>query len=583
MPSCSFLTFGGESRLLDAVNASATMNFCAVRGSSVRAFLLRNHPSMSDELPAISLPKPKPKARTSARKRSTAWFPLRVDPTELTNKPELEWHEEWLQWFRSGWKGILVSVAVHVAVLTGLAMIVIQQVRRTDSQALESGWFIPDPAGSTNGTKGLTPIRIEAAKDASAAAGKPVEKPSENPGGAPPPRGVGPEVKAMSPAGMLGGRGTGKGDGDGKGVGAVSGGGGRFGGDARVEASIKAGLGWLARQQQSGGNWKLHEGYPDAGRRTSRTDTGATGLALMAFLGAGHTHTDGGQYASNIRKGLDWLKQIQKADGDYHDHDEMGRETAFYAHSFALIAMCEALALTGDDALRESARQGVKYLLDSQQPNDGGWKFRHQNTDTVADLAVTGWALMALHTARSAGLGVPDDSYMRGSRFLDLVQVQDGARYRFAPNYPEDRFGPAMTAEGIFSRQYLCWPKDHPAMQDALAYLQEDENLPSWTEGHRNIYAWHFIGESLHNVGGKEWTEWYGRVARQIVENQTKGGPIKPPSDIRGSWNVKPLGEDFDFSDKWGRLYVTSMCLLTLETPLRHSPVYPPEGTEKSE
>lgn len=535
---------------------------------------------MSDESPGISLPRPKPKAKAATRKPRDPRFPLRVDPTELL-PPDRPWHEVALERLRSGWKGILISAVVHGAILVVLAMVVMQQARRDpNQQILESGWFIPEPAGSTTGTKGLTPIRIDAVKGAEAGPGKTVEKPVETPGGTAPQKGVGPAVKVVGAGNMLGGRGTGKGNGTGAGAGAASGGGGRFGGDDRIKSSVTAGLGWLSRQQQSGGNWKLHEGYPDAGRRTTRTDTGATALALLAFLGAGHTHTEPGQYQSTVRKGLEWLKQVQKPDGDYHDHDELGRETAFYAHSHALIAMCEALALTQDDSLRDSARLGVKYLLDSQQPNDGGWKFRHQNTDTVADLAVTGWALTALHTARSAGLGVPEDAYLRASGFLDRVQVQDGARYRYEPTYPEDRFSPAMTAEGIFSRQYLGWPKDHPAMVDALQYLVEPENLPVWAEGRRNVYAWYFIAETLHNVGGEPWTEWYGRVAKVIVEAQVKGGGNKPGTDVRGSWNPKPAGDEREFSDKGGRLYITTMCLLTLETPFRHAPVYGPESAE---
>ena len=124
-----------------------------------------------------------------------------------------------------------------------------------------------------------------------------------------------------------------------------------------VEQAIKSGLEWLKRQQKSGGNWQLHAGYPDAGYAVLRTDTGATALALLAFLGDGHTQNDG-DYQDAVRKGLKWLQGIQKQDGDYHDHTELGRNTAFYAHSQATIAICEAYALTGDQELGCFCRTG---------------------------------------------------------------------------------------------------------------------------------------------------------------------------------------------------------------------------------
>ena len=70
-----------------------------------------------------------------------------------------------------------------------------------------------------------------------------------------------------------------------------------------VEQAIKSGLEWLKRQQKSGGNWQLHAGYPDAGYSVLRTDTGATALALLAFLGDGHTQHDG-DYQDVVGKGL---------------------------------------------------------------------------------------------------------------------------------------------------------------------------------------------------------------------------------------------------------------------------------------
>ena len=44
-------------------------------------------------------------------------------------------------------------------------------------------------------------------------------------------------------------------------------------------------------------------------------DTALTGLALLTYLGAGYTHTDG-RYSEVVGKGLDFLLAQQKPDGD---------------------------------------------------------------------------------------------------------------------------------------------------------------------------------------------------------------------------------------------------------------------------
>jgi hypothetical protein len=337
----------------------------------------------------------------------------------------------------------------------------------------------------------------------------------------------------------------------------------------KSERGISAGLAWLSRQQEKAGNWKLHEGYPDAGLSVIRTDAGATALALLAFLGDGHTTVEG-TYAKNVARGVAFLKSIQKADGDFHDHLELGRQTAFYAHSQATIAMCEAYAMTGDPSLKLSCEKAVKFLLDSQHPKDGGWRYQPQTGESMGDLSVTGWALMALHSARMAKLNVPFDNFERASLFLDSVSEQNGARYKYQPVDPSDKFSSAMTAEGILCRQWLGWPKDHPAQKDAVEYLLSEQNLPSWAPGRRNVYSWYYTAQVLHNIGGPAWEKWYQHTSQLILQNQLTGG-----GEIGGSWHpTKPPGANEEYANKAGRLYLTAMCLLVLESPIRHRPVY---------
>jgi len=348
--------------------------------------------------------------------------------------------------------------------------------------------------------------------------------------------------------------------------------------EEKIRRAISYGLAWLQRQQHSAGNWKLHDpGYPDSGYQYLNTDTGATALALLAYLGDGHTHKAGTRYQKTVAKGLQWLTGIQKPNGDFHDSIERGRQTAFYAHAQATIVLCEAYALSGDDSLREPAEQGIRYLVESQNPVNGGWKYQPQEATSRGDLSVTGWALMALHSARAAGIDVPERAFVLAGKFLDSVQEQNGALYKYEPDPTPRKPTPSMTAEGLLSRQFLGWPKDHPALQEGLSYLKRPEHKPRWiAEGRKRpiVYDWYYAGHVFHNMGGKEWTPWYDHVATLIVEQQST--PRSRVTNVHGSWSPADAqnGGYYGYGYYGGRLYMTTMCLLILELPYRHQSIY---------
>ncbi|MEE3369633.1 MAG: hypothetical protein VX346_09855, partial [Planctomycetota bacterium] len=79
------------------------------------------------------------------------------------------------------------------------------------------------------------------------------------------------------------------------------------GGTTLTEAAVARALHWLSRQQRRDGRWKLDGG------RTS--DSAATSLALMPFLGAGQT-PDAGVYKNVVARGLRWLLDSQLPNGD---------------------------------------------------------------------------------------------------------------------------------------------------------------------------------------------------------------------------------------------------------------------------
>src|SRR6476620_5566897 len=91
------------------------------------------------------------------------------------------------------------------------------------------------------------------------------------------------------------------------------------GGNAKTEAAVVAALNWLASAQSNDGRWNanlfgagkeqmvLGQDRGGAGRNA---DTGISALAVLAFLGAGHSHVNG-QYRETVHRGLDFLLRSQ--------------------------------------------------------------------------------------------------------------------------------------------------------------------------------------------------------------------------------------------------------------------------------
>ncbi len=358
-----------------------------------------------------------------------------------------------------------------------------------------------------------------------------------------------------------------------------------FGGSEETEQAVEMGLDFLARHQSPDGRWRLHDfagagaGYDDAGPANIEADTAGTGLALLAFLGAGYTHQDA-KYGAVVEKGLTFLLQRQKPNGDLFIPPP-GRETPntwFYSHGIASIALCEALGMTRDDALlRVPAQKAIDFIVASQNREFGGWRYL---PNVGSDTSVSGWQLMALKSAERVGLNVPPQTYALVGRWLDFAQGAGGdpTRYAYRPQARDEpgeesleherRPSRVMTAEALLMRQYLGWTRDDPNLIGGADFLlTELPSLGTSDKPNRDTYYWYYATQVMFHMKGDRWTRWNEKLRPLLVDGQERTGPLA------GSWN--PGGE---IPDRWGhaggRLYVTAMNLLILEVYYRYLPIY---------
>jgi hypothetical protein len=329
-----------------------------------------------------------------------------------------------------------------------------------------------------------------------------------------------------------------------------------YGGTKTTQESVDLALKWLAEQQRTGGFWSMRGPYADGANYEN--PLAATAMAMLAFLGDGHTHVKDGPYKRTVARGLRALLSEQATTGEFAA-GVANTSHRLYTHAQCTIAMCELYAITEDSQVREAARKAVDYCVKIQSPQ-GGWRYQpYQDSDT----SVTGWFVMALQSARMANLEVPTVTFSRVGQFLDTVAVEDGSRYSYQPG-GRGRFGerptPAMTAEALLCRQYMGWKRDDLRLRSGVDYLSR---FPvDWSDP--NVYHWYYATQVMHHMGGADWVEW-NKVMRQVVPvNQVRRGPE------RGSWDP---GRDA-WGSSAGRLYMTCLSTYMLEVYYRHLPLY---------
>ncbi|RLT16915.1 MAG: hypothetical protein DWI26_03320 [Planctomycetota bacterium] len=356
------------------------------------------------------------------------------------------------------------------------------------------------------------------------------------------------------------------------------------GGDANTEQAVRGALEFLAKSQSPDGSWNA-QAY-GAGQRAVapsaealyRADTGKfadtamTGLALLAFLGAGHTHNDGGPYAACVHRGLSYLCQQQFPSGDLSGRNQIGQQPTvryarMYSHGIAAIALAEAYALTQDQDLVVPVKNAVDYSLKAMNPRTGGWRYDFASEDP-GDTSQFGWQAMLLNSA-SVSNAAPLGGHHRVllQRFLDSVSTgKSGGLAVYRNLNPQSRpaseqASVAMTAEAFAMRTMLGLPMSAQATREAKQMLLSQ--LPGSSEP--NFYYWYYATLALYQSQphSEAWTLWNEAIKRELLATQVSQG------DTAGSWDPRCI-----WGGHGGRIYTTALGCMCLEVYYRYLPLY---------
>ena len=348
------------------------------------------------------------------------------------------------------------------------------------------------------------------------------------------------------------------------------------GGGKPTESAVRAALLWLRHHQAPDGRWSSHDWTQACGRKKGLApcqgpggragegqaghDVGVSALSLLAFLGNGHTHRFGA-FKETVRRGLRFLRQVQKPDGSLGFTG--GRSPTIYDHALATMALCEAFAITRDPYLRRHAQGAVDFALAAQNPG-AGWRYGVKPGDN--DTSVTGWFVLALKAARTAELVVPDRAFQDARAWLDRAtdsrgatgyQGPDGMSAALGENEGRFEAAPCMPAVGVVCRMFTGQRASEPVVRAGSHLL--DQRRPRWEPRQLNFYYWYYGTYAQFQVGGAAWRRWNEDMKAALLPHQRRGGCED------GSWD--PI-------DEWGvaggRVYSTAINALTLEIYYRY-------------
>lgn len=339
----------------------------------------------------------------------------------------------------------------------------------------------------------------------------------------------------------------------------------RYGATVASETAVENALRWLVNHQRSDGSWSFDlrlapcEGRCGNGRMANSESptpaAAATGLALLAFLGAGYT-SEVGPYQEEVSRGLYYLRSAAVETEFGYDWQQGG---SMYGHGIALMAVSEALGMTKRDERYDSdllhyAHKGAAFTEIAQHDN-GSWGY---TPGSPGDTTLSGWQILSLVGARKAGVQLRSTTFPKAKSFLMSVRAQP----EFQFGYRSPKAEPTTTAIALTLLMYLGQQPGHSLFDRAIDKLATDG--PTLT----NVYHDYYATMALHHYRHRDWEAWNTKLRDHLVRNQETEG------HEAGSWH---------FKDRWGdiggRVYTTAMCALTLEVYYRYLPLYddPPD------
>ncbi len=313
----------------------------------------------------------------------------------------------------------------------------------------------------------------------------------------------------------------------------------------KVDPSVERGLEYLACAQHPDGAFPHN--YGDS--------TGIPALAGMAFLSKGHLPTEG-RYAEALNRSIDFILAHQKSTGLF----EKGNAGSgpMYAHNIATLFLSECSGMVDPERqkrLSAALPKAVSLILRAQsvpksKKHRGGWRYQPNSKDS--DTSCSGWALMALRSAKLNGAPVPDKAIADAVEYLHRHQNKSGA-FGYSDTTDHQR---SLTGAGVLCLE-LCGQHGTDATKRGADWvLKHFRDLPG---NQFELYGNYYNAQAMFQIGGRHWREYADWMYATYL----------PKQNDDGSWESREAG----------RIYGTSMMILAFTVPWRQLPIYQRDET----
>lgn len=318
----------------------------------------------------------------------------------------------------------------------------------------------------------------------------------------------------------------------------------------KAEPAIENALGWLRRAQKSDGSFE--GSYGDS--------TGIPALVGMAILSKGHLPTEG-PYTTTLNRCIDFILANQTGEGVFEKgHAGQG---PMYAHNISTLFLSEASGMVDPERQKRIAAALPKALalilraqaVKKNESSQGGWRYHPNSKDS--DTSCSGWALMALRSAKLNGAAVPDEAIRAAVAYLH--RRQDEKQGCFGYTQYEDH-AMTLTGMGLLCLE-LCG--EHGGERTKLAADWVLRNFRELPGSQFEFYGNYYNAQGMFQIGGRHWQEY----ARWMYATYL------PKQSADGSWDSREAG----------RVYGTAMMTLAFTVPWRQLPIYQRDETVDEE
>ena len=318
-----------------------------------------------------------------------------------------------------------------------------------------------------------------------------------------------------------------------------------------IDEAARKGVAFLLGEQDSRGAIREHGSY----------DTAMTALSCLAMAAVGHLPSDTTPQGVAMRRAMDFLLGPERQDNEgYFGAKDNSR---MYGHGITTLFLAEMLGMGADAkqdaALRGACTRAISLILRSQavpksEGHKGGWRYMPLATDS--DLSVSIWQLMALRSAKNAGLDIPkasiDDAVAYIRRCFNGTKkgagvVGFGYTYTTAPVW-------STATEGLLAMQ-VCGHYEAPEVIATADWLMK--NPPKVKGNGWFYYGTYYYAQGMYQRGDAYAAEAAERVAEVLL----------PMQEADGSWQPSAGAEN-------NRIYRTAMALLSLSVKYHFLPIY---------